>query len=88
MHIILFILLIIGFIVILGLSVVGSILKSIFGLGRHPHTTYSDEPRSTYRSESSSGNGGKSSFKETNVHKHKKIFGQDEGEYVDFEEVK
>lgn len=90
MHIILFILLIIGFIIIFGLSVIGAILRSLFGIGRRPHaSTYNGEERSSSnRSSNNFGNNTEEVSPNSKVYKHKKIFSKDEGEYVDFEEIK
>lgn len=97
MHIILFILIFLGIIIVFGLSIVGAILKAIFGIGSRPSTRSGSTPntqqqrRSAYHSSMNNA-----SDKEENIfaenkrpqNKHKKIFSKDEGEYVDFEEVK
>ena len=71
-------------ILILGLSLVGRLLRTIFGLGRRP----TDQPDSshTHSASSSSANGGQN--KSSNSPKRKKIFEDNEGEYVEFEEIK
>lgn len=99
MHILLFILIFIIAIIFFGLSIIGFLLRSIFGIGhrmssstQRPHTAsgrttagdqdYGQNTRNAAdnREESYSGN--------VSGRKHKKIFTQDDGEYVDFEEIK
>lgn len=97
MHIILFILLFLGVIAILGLSIVGAILRAVFGIGRRSSSrskqARSGEPnqqpyRPNQNSQPSSDNEEELFSEETARGKHKKIFSKDDGEYVDFEEVK
>ncbi|WP_321478534.1 DUF4834 family protein [uncultured Bacteroides sp.] len=68
-------------ILILGLSIVGRILKALFGFGKQSTSYQSQQTRSYANRENTT---------ETTqeVHKHKKLFDDDEGEYVDFEEIK
>lgn len=98
MHIILFILLLIIAIVVFGLSILGFLLKTIFGIGRNSNRT--DRSGNSRQQSSDSrynqGSGGYTSNNEEEVFaennrsrsRHKKIFTQEDGEYVDFEEVK
>ena len=95
MHILLFILIFIIAIFVFGLSIVGFILRTIFGLGR---SSSSSRPKQT-----ESGRTSQQSYNQTNRRsnddeeeiysenvpekRHKKIFTQDDGEYVDFEEI-
>ena len=81
---------------VFGLSIVGFILRTIFGLGR---SSSSSRPKQT-----ESGRTSQQSYNQTNRRsnddeeeiysenvpekRHKKIFTQDDGEYVDFEEIK
>lgn len=89
MHILLFLLLIFIVIIVVGLSIVGAVFRAIFGIGRRsskrngnytnphdPHNPYGDTHYSETNNDAASDE------------KHKKIFSKDEGEYVDFEEVK
>lgn len=86
-HILGFLFIIIIAVIIIGLTIVGSVLRAIFGLGRRSTThTYSNDStqRKQYHAsdmdeeETISGKEGS---------RHKKIFSKDEGEYVDFEEM-
>jgi len=98
MHILLFILLFIIAIVVFGLSVVGLILKAIFGIGRR--SSSSSRPRQNESGRSAGPQSYSQGTHRPTDHeeeifsegvprkKHKKIFTQDEGEYVDFEEIK
>lgn len=98
MHILLFILLFIIAIVVFGLSIVGFLLKSIFGLGRgsssssqNRRQTNSEQPnRQDYNQRPPNSNDDEEEIYSENVsgRRHKKIFTKDEGEYVDFEEIK
>lgn len=99
MHILLFILIFIIAIVVFGLSIVGFLLRAIFGIGHR--SSSSSRPKQT---ESGRGTMGQQSYNQgtqnpadneeeiysENVtgRRHKKIFTQDDGEYVDFEEIK
>lgn len=98
MHILLFILLFIIAIVVFGLSIVGFLLKSIFGLGRGSSSSSqnrrqsdSEQPnRQDYNQRPPNSNDDEEEIYSENVsgRRHKKIFTKDEGEYVDFEEIK
>lgn len=98
MYIILFFLIFLGVIILFGLSIVGAILRAIFGFGRssssRPRQTgynnSSQQQRSGYNSvtNNSSGNAEEVVTDNNKPHRHKKIFSKDEGEYVDFEEIK
>lgn len=101
---ILFILLVV--ILVIGLSIIGTVLRAIFGLGGKRRTSSGQHQNGngTYQSSgrgySFSGNGQHDASSRTNeaqedtttdsaaYKKHKKLFGKDEGEYVDFEEIK
>ena len=94
MHIFLFLLLFLAAIVIFGLSIVGFILRAIFGLGRgsSSRTKQTDsgqnnqqQSRPGYTQNIDNRTDNEENRPRT---KHKKIFTQDDGEYVDFEEVK
>ena len=99
MHILLFLLLFLAAIVIFGLSIVGFILRAIFGLGRGSSSrtkqarsgqTGQQQHRPSYNQNTDSrADNEEEIFAENSPRtKHKKIFTQDDGEYVDFEEVK
>lgn len=98
MHILLFILLFIIAIVVFGLSIVGFLLKSIFGLGRgsssssqNRRQTNSEQPnQQDYNQRPQNSNDDEEEIYSENVprRRHKKIFTQEDGEYVDFEEIK
>lgn len=96
MHILLFIFILIIAIVVFGLSIVGFILRTIFGLGRSsssPRPKQTESGRTTSRQNYDQGNRRPNDDEEKiysgNVsgEKHKKIFTKDDGEYVDFEET-
>ena len=94
MHILGLIFIFIIAIFVIGISVIGSILQAIFGLGRrsrptaHTYTTSGErrQQQNTQRREDEE----EVYNAEEDIHprKHKKIFTKDEGEYVDFEEIK
>lgn len=95
-----FLLILFLLIIFIGFTILGNIFRVLFGFGRrntqYQDHTYTDERQNTYRqhqsdeeeesytetSSSSSGKRGRSSGNK------KKIFDDDEGEYVDYEEVK
>lgn len=91
MHILLFILIFIIAIFVFGLSIVGFILRTIFGLGR---SSSSSRPKQTesgrtsqqdYEQRNHRSNDNEEEIYSENVpeKRHKKIFTQDDGEYVD-----
>ena len=99
MHILLFILIFVIAIVVFGLSIVGFLLRAIFGIGRR--SSSSSRPNQTESGRSATGQQSYNQGTQTpadneeeiyseNVtgRRHKKIFTQDDGEYVDFEEIK
>lgn len=100
-HFLGFLFIIIIAILIIGLSVIGTIFKALFGFGRRPASTRSSGTQANNRNSSgqqqtynedgtetdSYANDEKQTYEERTRHR-KKIFSKDEGEYVDFEEVK
>nr|WP_320036657.1 DUF4834 family protein [uncultured Bacteroides sp.] len=73
-------------VLVFGLSIISGILRLLFGFGRKSHTrSYNfgggDQTSNTH-SDTSSGAASDSKSK------HKKIFDKDDGEYVEFEELK
>lgn len=89
MYIFLFIFIFLIVILVLGLSIVGAILRAVFGIGKR--SSYQPKQK---RSDYNQGTNTTSDNKEDTFveggpkNKHKKIFTEDEGEYVDFEEIK
>lgn len=77
MSFLLFILFIFLFIVIFGFSVISSIVRALFGLGGKRSSNYSGTGSREQKEEISKPD-----------KKKKKVFAKNEGEYVDFEEVK
>lgn len=76
-------------VLIIGFSLLSGILRLIFGFGRKPESHNRQQQGSnTYTNQSRQE--GKSYRQETSskAQNRKKIFDDDEGEYVDFEEVK
>lgn len=95
-HILGFIFIIIVVILVIGLSIIGTVLRTIFGLGgkRRPSSgTYQSGQSYSYsggqQQNTSSQTDEETTSEGNNIHrKHKKLFSKDEGEYVDFEEIK
>lgn len=98
MHILLFILLFIIAIVVFGLSIVGFLLRAIFGIGRRSSSSRPKQAESgrsatgqqSYNQGTQNPTDNEEEIYSENVagKRHKKIFTQDDGEYVDFEEIK
>ena len=99
MHILLFLLLFLAAIVIFGLSIVGFVLRAIFGLGRGSSSRTKQagngqngqqqgRPSYNQNTDSRADDEGEIFAENSPRTIHKKIFTQDDGEYVDFEEVK
>ena len=76
-----FILLFILFIVLIGLALISNVLRFIFGLGKRT-------PKRSYGQESRQANHTHTSTTSASAPQKKKIFDDNEGEYVEFEEVK
>ena len=76
-----FILLFILFIVLIGLALISNVLRFIFGLGKRT-------PQRSYGQESRQANHTHTSTTSASAPQKKKIFDDNEGEYVEFEEVK
>ncbi len=79
-----FILLFILFIVIIAFTLLGSIVRMIFGFGKRTPQHFKGQKTETndYGTNQQTTNSSDSSAGK------KKIFGKDEGEYVEFEEIK
>lgn len=73
-------------VLVFGLSIISGILRLLFGFGRKSHTrsyTFGGGDRTSNTHSDAS-----SSAASDSKPKHKKIFDKDDGEYVEFEEVK
>ena len=86
MHILLFILFFI-------IAIVGFLLRTIFGIGRRSSSSHhgkTGQSQQSYNQGSYNSNDDEEEIlsENTSARKHKKIFTQDDGEYVDFEEIK
>lgn len=73
-----FLLLFLLLIIFIGFFILGNILRALFGIGRRTPTHYHGDPSQDDATASPDGSSTKK----------KKIFGDDEGEYVDYEEIK
>ena len=97
-----FLLFIFVLIVLIGFTILGNILRVLFGFGRrgthYQDHTYTDQRQNTYSrtesrheenyTEDSSSSSSSSQKRPKPSGSKKKIFDDDEGEYVDYEEVK
>ena len=82
-----FIVILIIFIVFIALAFLGNIVRSIFGLGRRaPKHFYGDKADTS--SETSNNQTTNQGTTASSTAGKKKIFSDEEGEYVEFEEVK
>jgi hypothetical protein len=87
-HILGFLFIIIIAILLIGLSIIGTVIRSIFGLGGR-RTSSSRGYSYNENGPSSNPTSGETELEEGEIHpKHKKLFSENEGEYVDFEEIK
>ena len=93
-----------GFLFIIMVSLIGTLLRSIFGIGRQQRTNSDTYQQRSSQSQSSKGysfsgnrqqdNASQTTDDETSFYgngthrKRKKFIAKDEGEYVDFEEVR
>lgn len=95
-HILGFLFIIIIAILLIGLSIIGTVIRNLFGWGGRRTTFSQSSPKGNgpYQSGGYSYNAtGQSSEavqpEEGEIHyQRKKLFSKDEGEYVDFEEIK
>lgn len=101
MHILLFILILIVAIIVFGLSILGFLLRTIFGIGRNSSSTRPEQrgsddttgqSRQDYNRQPHNSNDDEEEILSEDIsgrrRNKKKIFTKDEGEYVDFEEIK
>ena len=92
-HILGFLFFFILIILVIGLALISKVIRTILGIGRRMTTgnasssTNTSSRNSQYNSSSSSESNSQRQSNETTSGR-KKIFGSDEGEYIDFEEVK
>lgn len=77
-----FILLFVLFIIIIVLTLLGNIVRMIFGLGKRTPKEFNGQNNNDYRTDEQTNDSKNSTTGK------KKIFGDDEGEYVEFEEIK
>ena len=77
-----FILLFVLFIIIIVLTLLGNIVRMIFGLGKRTPKEFNGQNNNDYRTDEQTNDSSNSTTGK------KKIFGDDEGEYVEFEEIK
>lgn len=97
-HFLGFLFIIIIAILLIGLSIVGTVIRSIFGLGGRRSSDTNPNGNGNYQGRGYSFNDSQQSDtshheeatpEEGDLHpKRKKLFSKDEGEYVDFEEIK
>lgn len=87
-HIFGILLIIILVILVIGLSIIGTVLRKIFGLGKRRTTSSPYQNGDGYQQTDSSQQETTESSHEEARSKRKKLFSKDDGEYVDFEEVK
>ena len=86
-----FLLIIFLLIIFIGFTILGNILRVLFGIGKHP--PYQNRTSTQTQTNDENENFAEFSSSSSNRHSHssgnrKKIFDDDEGEYVDYEEVK
>lgn len=93
-HILGFLFIIVIAVIIIGLALVGSVLRAIFGLGKRSSASGSGSQNSTHSNSGqryyrpTQANDKEEIITETRANKHKKLFDDNEGEYVDYEEIK
>ena len=96
-HILGFLFIIIIAILLIGLSIIGTVIRNIFGLGGRRTSSNSgpyQKGNGNYQPGGYSYNDNRQSSEEAQTEegeirpRHKKLFSKDEGEYVDFEEIK
>lgn len=99
-HILGFLFIVLIGVIVIGLMIIGGVLRAIFGLGRRSQASgNSQQPRNRYTTDGSARqyhatdpeDAEEEIINDEKPHsqpKRKKIFAEDEGEYVDFEEIK
>ena len=81
------ILIIILFVVFFVIAILGSFIRTIFGLGKRATQAFTGEKTSSNHTQSTYSSAQSAQTSDSSNGK-KKIFADDEGEYVEFEEVK
>ena len=81
------ILILILFAVLFVLAILGNFIRTIFGLGKRATKAFTGEKTSSNRTQNTYSSTQSAPASDTSNDK-KKIFADDEGEYVEFEEVK
>ena len=79
-----FLFIIILAILLIGLSIIGTVVRKLFGLGGRGYS-FSGNRQPGYAPDEETGTGSRTT---SSPDRRKKLFSQDEGEYVDFEEIK
>ena len=79
-HILGFLFIIVIAVIIIGLALVGSVLRAVFGLGKRSPSSGSD------RNGPNNNSGSRRYYHQTQA--NDKLFDDNEGEYVDYEEIK
>lgn len=101
LHFLGFLFIIVIAVLFIGLSIVGMILKGVFGIGRRSSASaqtnngrpfghvFNDTDKDGFRDDATRyRNDSDGSVRITRPERKKKVFAKDEGDYVDFEEVK
>ena len=83
-HILGFLFIIVIAVIIIGLALVGSVLRAVFGLGKRSPSSGSESRRYYHQTQAND----KEEIITGTGAKHKKLFDDNEGEYVDYEEIK
>ena len=81
------ILILILFVVLFVIAILGSFIRTIFGLGKRATKAFTGEKTSSNHTQSTYSSAQSTQASDSSNGK-KKIFADDEGEYVEFEEVK
>ena len=83
-----FIVILVFIIIFIVLAFLGNIIRSIFGLGRRAPKHFYGDKNTDSSSETPNSYSSNQSTTASSTNGKKKIFADDEGEYVKFEEVK
>ncbi|NDV58910.1 DUF4834 family protein [Bacteroides sp. 519] len=78
-----FIFIIILVVLLFGISIIGTVVRSLFGFGRRTNPGQQSRNNNTRTNTQQK----KESFTDFQNKDRKKVFGKDDGEYVDFEEL-
>lgn len=88
-HILGFLFIIIIAVLLIGVGILTTLLRTIFGWGKRSSAPHSDGYSHTRnRSQSPTSEEEVQAEEGETRYRHKKVFSADEGEYVDFEEIK